>query len=284
MFKTIQYDLRFGLFESKKKYLLITLFGLLTFACLISDAVHFSVFFTGSINNIEDLSISFGDVILIELGSCLPKLQDTIVQTGFSFPTMWFLLNILPCYLTLNYTAHDLSGGGIQVITRLQRKTRWWTSKCALSTITVILYYIVIYAVITILCSVFGFELSFIPDEDLFLVRFNAIFLSADTTEFQMFLALCLMPCIVTATLSLVQMMLTLFIKPVFAYIAVCAYMASSVLCASPFFIANYAMPVRSSAVGVYNFDFISCLAYSAVIAAIALIIGKLKIVRMDIL
>lgn len=260
------------------------LFGVFVFVCLIFDAVHFSVFFTGNVNNIGNLSISFGDIILIELGSCLPKLQNTIIQTDFSFPTMWFLLNILPCYLTLNYTAHDLNGGGIQVMTRLQRKTRWWISKCVLSTVMAIFYYIIIYAVVAILCFILGFKISFMPTEELFLVHFNAIFLSADTTEFQMFLALCLMPCIVTVALSLVQMMLTLFIKPVFAYIAICAYLAGSVLCVSPFFIANFAMPVRSSAVGVYNFDFTSCLVYSAMIAVIAIIIGKLKIARMDIL
>lgn len=265
------------------KYLLIALFGALVFLCFVFDAVHMSVRFTGSPGNIRSLPLSVGDAILFELGSYLPT-DSSAGQTRLVFPTMWFLLNILPLYITLSYTRHDLSGCGIQVLTRLHSKKRWWLSKCVLSMASVATYYAVIYTVLAVLCLVSGLDPSLIPDETLFLTRFSAIFLSDGVTEFQMFLALCVMPCIVTVALSLVQMMLTLFIQPVFAYIAVCSYMVGSVLCIHPIFITNFAMPIRSSAVGIYNFDSTSGLVYSVLTAVVAVAIGAVRISRMDII
>lgn len=282
LFKAIRYDLRFGIYESGKRYLLIALFAAFVFVCLLFDMVHISVFLTDSVNGVWRLPISLGDVLLFELGGYLPISQN--IGEGFSFPTIWFLSIIVPCYLTLSYTTRDLSGSGIQVITRLQSKGRWWVSKCILNATTIILYYAVIYIVIAALCFVFGFGLSFIPDETIFSAEFSAVFLASQTTNLQMFLALCLMPCITTVALSLAQMTITLFIKPAFAYIVTCAYLAASVLCVYPFFITNFAMPVRSSAVGVYNFDPGSCLVGVIIIVLAVIAIGRHRILRLDIL
>lgn len=284
LFKAIRYDLRFGILESMKKYLFAVLLAMFIFAGLIIDAVTLSVALTETVDNVFKLPISFADVILIELGANLPVALKSTGITGFTFPTMWFLLNIIPCYLTLSYATQDLSSGGIQVITRLHSKSRWWISKCVLSIAAVCIYYIIIYAVLAFLCLASDFDLSLIPDETIFATQFSAKFISAEVTSLQMFSALCLMPCIISAVLCLVQMTLTLFMKPVFAYMIICAYLAAAVLCVSPLFIANYAMPLRSAAIGVYNFDFASGLLCSAAVALAAIIIGRFRIVKMDIL
>ena len=284
LFKAIRYDLRFGILESMKKYLFAVLLAAFIFAGLIVEARSLSLMLTDSPYNVFKLPISFADVVLIELRTSLPAVQKAVGITGFTFPTMWFLLNIIPCYLTLDYATRDLGGGGIQVITRLHSKSRWWISKCVLSIAAVCVYYIIIYAVLALLCLAFGFDLSLIPDETIFATQFSAKFISAEVTSLQMFSALCLMPCIISAVLCLVQMTLTLFMKPVFAYMIICAYLAAAVLCVSPLFIANYAMPLRSAAIGVYNFDFASGLLCSAAVALADIIIGRFRIVKMDIL
>ncbi len=284
LFKAIRYDLRFGILESMKKYLFAVLLAVFIFAGLTIEARVLSSILTDSPYNAFELPISFADVILIELGTTLPAVQKAAGITGFAFPTMWFLLNIVPCYLTLDYATRDLSGGGIQVITRLHSKSRWWISKCVLSIAAVCMYYIIIYAVLALLCIACGYDLSLIPDETIFATQFSATFISTEVTSLQMLSALCLMPCIVNAALCLVQMTLTLFMKPVFAYMMICAYLAAAVLCVSPLFIANYAMPLRSAAVGIYNFDCTTGLLCSAALALAAIIIGRFRIIRMDIL
>ncbi len=284
LFKAIRYDLRFGILESIKKYLFAVLLAVFIFAGLIIDAVTLSVSLTDTVDNVFNLPLSFADVILIELGADLPAAQESAGMNGFIFPTMWFLLNIVPCYLTLDNATRDLGGGGIQVITRLRSKSRWWISKCVLSVAAVFIYFIIIYVLLALLCLACGFDLSLIPDETIFAEQFKATFIPAEVTSLQMLSALCLMPCIVSAVLCLVQMTLTLFMKPVFAYMIICAYLVAAVLCVSPLFIANYAMPLRSAAVGVYNFDCASGLLCSAAAALAAIVIGRYRIVRMDIL
>jgi hypothetical protein len=284
LFKAIRYDLRFGIFESMKKYLFAVLLAAFIFVGLTVDARVLASLLTDNPDNVFKLPISFADVILIELGANLPVALKSAGITGFTFPTMWFLLNIIPCYLTLSYATQDLSSGGIQVITRLHSKSRWWISKCVLSIAAVCIYYIIIYAVLALLCLASGFDLSLIPDETIFSTEFMVTFVAAEVTSLQMFSALCLMPCIISAVLCLVQMTLTLFMKPVFAYMIICAYLTAAVLCVSPLFIANYAMPLRSAAIGVYNFDFASGLLCSAAVALAAIIIGRFRIVKMDIL
>ena len=95
MFKTIQYDFRFGIYESIKRYLLVALFAAFVFVCLIFDMVHISVFLTGSVENIWKLPITFADVVLFEFGGYLPISQET--ERGLAFPTIWFLSIIIPC-------------------------------------------------------------------------------------------------------------------------------------------------------------------------------------------
>lgn len=282
MFNAIRYDLRFGIYEARQKYLLIVFFGAFVFLCFVFDAVHMSVMFTGDTSHIKNMSLSIGDAILLELGSDLPN--SATGQMRLAFPTMWFLLNILPLYITLKYTTHDLSGCGIQVLTRLRSKITWWCSKCVLSTVSVVVYFVIIYVTMITLCFVGNFELSLIPDEVVFATQFNAIFLAKDVTEFQMFLSLCVMPCVVAAALSLMQMTLTLFVQPMLAYIVVCAYTAASVLCVYPAFIGNFAMPVRSATVGIYHFNSASGFIYSAVVAMVAIIVGAIRISKMDII
>ncbi len=284
LFKAIRYDLRFGILESMKKYLFAVLMAMFVFAGLVVDAIALSEVLTDSGYNVFKLPISFADVILIELGTTLPAVQKAAGITGFTFPTMWLLLNIVPCYLTLDYATRDLGGGGIQVITRLHSKSRWWISKCVLSVAAVFIYFIIIYAGLALLCLAFGFDLSLIPDETIFATQFRATFISAEVTSLQMLSALCFMPFVISAVLCLVQMTLTLFMKPVFAYMIICAYLVAAVLCVSPLFIANYAMPLRSAAVGVYNFDCASGLLCSAAVALAAIVIGRFRIVKMDIL
>ncbi len=284
LFKAIRYDLRFGILESMKKYLFAVLLAVFIFAGLVVAAATLSMVLTDSAYNVFELPISFADVILIELGSDLPAAQKAAGMTGFVFPTMWFLLNIVPCYLTLDYATRDLGGGGIQVITRLHSKSRWWISKCVLSVAAVCVYYIIIYAVLALLCLASGFDLSLIPDETIFAAQFSATFIPEEVTSLQMLCALCLMPFVISAALCLVQMTLTLFMKPVFAYMIICAYLVAAVLCVSPLFLANFAMPVRSAAVGIYNFDCASGLLCAAAAALAAIIIGRFRIIRMDIL
>ena len=67
------------------------------------------------------------------------------------------------------------------------------------------------------------------------------------TRELVMQLVLC--PMAVLAALELIQMLLSLYIKPVFSFLAILAVLTASAYCASPLLIGNYAMLLRSDAI-----------------------------------
>ena len=283
MYKVVRYDLRYGILEGWRKLLLAAALGGFVFINFYFDLVGLSMYFTGEPWSFSKLDPSLGDVIVLELGANFGRTGGG-PTSSFVFPTLWYLSVLLPCYMTLTLASDDLSAGGVQIMSRLRGRGRWWLSKCALCTALVVLYYAALYAFLWLVCAAFGFGTSIVPDEAIFSTYFGAVFVAAETTPTALFAALIVQPILVTVALSLLQMAMTLFVKPIYAFIAVAAYLAASTLGFSPALLGNFAMPVRSSAIGVYNFDFLSCLTICAALSLIAVLIGRWRIAKTDIL
>ena len=64
-----------------------------------------------------------------------------------------------------------------------------------------------------------------------------------------MALELTLLPLLVTLSLSLVQMLLCLILRPALSYVVSIVVMIASAYCPSPLLLGNYAMALRSSKV-----------------------------------
>lgn len=283
MYKVIRYDLRYGVLEGWRKLLLAAALGGFVFIYFIFDFVDMSLFFTGELWGFGKLGLSLGDVILFELGANFGR-TGSGTERSFVFPTLWYLSILLPCYMTLTLASDDLSAGGVQIMSRLRSRGRWWLSKCVLCAALVILYYAALYAFLGLVCAAMGFKVSLVPDEAVFNTHFGAIFIASETTPAALFAALILQPILVTVALSLLQMAMTLFVKSIYAFIAVAAYLAASTLILSPAFLGNFAMSVRSAAIGVYNFDFLSCLLICAALSGFAALLGRWKIAKTDII
>lgn len=283
MYKVIRYDFRYGVLEGWRKLLLAVVLGGFVFINFYFDFVGLSMYFTGEPWSFSELRLSLGDVIVLELGANFGR-TGSGPTSSFVFPTLWYLSVLLPCYMTLTLASDDLSTGGVQIMSRLRGRGRWWISKCALCAALVVLYYMALYAALWLICLIGGFGTSVVPDEAVFNTRFGAIFVAAETTPAALFVALILQPILVTVALSLAQMAMTLFVKPIYAFIAVAAYLAASTLIISPAFLGSFAMPVRSSAIGVYNFDFLSCFLICAALSGFAVLLGRWKIAKTDII
>lgn len=283
MFKAIRYDLRYGVMEGFRKYLLAAAFGAFVFVNFFFDSVGQSMYFTGGPWNMREPGLSVGDLIIFELGANFGRTGSS-GATSFNFPTLWYISILLPCYMTLTLASDDISAGGVQIMSRLQRRGKWWLSKCVLCAVSVVLYYLTLYAATWVICVTAGFESSIVPEETIFNSVFGVMFIASETTPTALFVSLIIQPCLVATALSLVELTITLFVKPVYAFIAVAAYLAASTLIISPAFLGSFAMPIRSSAIGVYNFDFPSCLLICVTLSAIAILAGRWKIIKTDIL
>jgi hypothetical protein len=220
---------------------------------------------------------------MFQLGGLLPMIKFS-AEKAVQIPTSWLLTHILICYFTLHYLNDDLSHGGIQIIYRMRKKSLWWLSKVIWNIISVTSCYAVGYGILYVLCVLTGKNGGFAINQMLFSVIFSESLPNIYAGENSLFLYLCALPCVVGITISLLQMTLTLFVKPIFAYIASCVYFIAGLYYAHPVLISNYAMPVRGAVIGIYSFDFVSGISICLVYCLAAIVIGLIRINKMDII
>lgn len=281
LYNTLRYDIRYGFISKPIKWFIILFFYAFLYLCFTFDIFHLFYYDVRGIGDINSLSLSVGDVIMFELGGKLPMLSFSR-DSKILLPTSWFLAHILICYVTLHYLSEDLSHGGVQVISRVKNKSLWWFSKCLWNIITVISCYVIGYGVLYLLCLITCKNNTLALNANIFSIIFSANLANKTASNGELFLYLCALPCIVGITINLMQMTLTLYVKPIFAFIASCVYFIAGMYYANPIMISNYAMPVRGAVIGIYNFSFSSgaliCLAFC--IAAVY--IGVYRIKKMD--
>lgn len=279
-FRLFLHDIYYGILPYPKKWLAILVLYSFLFLSFTFDLFHLFYFDIGSIWNINSLLPTFGDVIMGTVGGTLPYIAG--MDNNFSFPTVWLMCYLLVCYFTLNYLTEDLSQGGIQVIVRAKSRMYWWLSKCLWNVITVTLIYAISFGTLYLLSIATG-KLNTLELNPEIFAKITMQPLPAAANNTQLFYALCIMPWAVGVAINLMQMTLTLFIKPIFAFFATAGYLVIGVYYAHPTMLANYAIPIRSEMVGIYNFQtsvgLLSCLG----LCLICVIVGIIIIGRKDI-
>ncbi len=260
------------------------LFCVFYFAFLL-DSLH--VFWAGAtlaenVETFRQLGISLGDGLLYETGGMLPLTWEELTD-NFVFPVRWLLPHILALYITLGYPGEDLGRGGIQVMTRTRSKRMWWLSKCLWNILTVISCFAAGLAAWFLLSLATGRVMDFSFNEKFFEMIFGGELSGRTASAWSYAMALCVLPVVVCAACSLMQMTLALFIRPVFAYMALCVYYIAGAYYANPLFISNYAMSARSAAVGLYNFRAGTGLLLCLVFSLTAVVTGAVRLEKMDI-
>lgn len=282
LYKILRRDLQINSASFCRNNIISFLLFSFLFLKFIFDVFHYFPTELISPWNINALNPSLGDLILVEIGGSLPK-YDALGKLRIELPVVCLLVHLIPCGFTLNYLQDDIQHGGIQVFTRLGNLKAWWYSKCVWNAITVIWYYIVGYAAWCLLCAATGKSLALCPNAQIFNAFFSAELTDNYLSTQELFLGFIFLPALVSAALSLCQMALTLFIKPIFAFLISCIFFSFGVYYIHPVFFVNYAMPVRNSILGVYSFGSASGLLCCCAVSAIAVLIGKLRLSKYDI-
>lgn len=251
-FNLFRYDLRRGrLFSPGRLFAVVSLFSFL-FLCFCVDVFQGFYFELKSFWEINSLSLSFGDVLLGKTGGILPQNAQS---QSFLFPTEWLAIQMLLCYFTLGYFREDFTRGGVQVIPRMGSKTVWWLSKCLWNICSVTLYYCLGYGTLLFLIVLTGKSPSFTLNSSVFEFYFSCPLPAANASQGELFLALCVLPWLTAVAVNLVQMALTIVLKPALAYLATGCWLVVGVYYAHAFVLPNYSLSVRSGAVGVYGFQ-----------------------------
>lgn len=282
LYKVICRDIQANPYAGLVRTILAALLFSFLFVSFYFEVFHYFPVELGSPINVNQLGLSLGDLIMVETGGALPR-YNAMYEKKHLFPVAFFLVHILPCCFTLNFSHDDINQGGIQVFTRLGNMNTWWYSKCLWNGITVASYYLVGFFIWLVLCHFSGKSLSLLPNSNVFLAFFAAYFTNEKLSSMDLFPCMIVLPVLVTITLSLCQMTLTLFTKPILAFFATCLYFILGFYCIHPAFLTSYAMPVRNAMIGVYNFDTLFGIGLCSIICALAIYIGKLRLCRFDI-
>lgn len=274
--KILAYDFKNGLKRTVWKQALM--FGLVIVYCIsfcfrIRDYMMFH-----EINLWKEISITSSDVTLYCFGGMLRFVPEN--ATAFHLPVMWLLFTTAICYLTLQYPYSDISHTGIQVIIRSGGKVRWWLSKCVWNTLTIIFCFVASHLAIFVFCTIVGIPISLSVDT-VFSQGVYGLedFGAPDGKSIIWFLYI--LPLIVCAAISILQMMLSLLIKPFIAFFCICVLWISNVYFYSPYLIGNYAIPLRANIFGngdlQYSFGTVICLLFYTIFIGIGAVVIKNK-------
>ncbi len=100
----------------------------------------------------------------------------------------------------------------------------------------------------------------------------------------QAFLIFFLLPVLTCSSISLIEMTLTLYVRPVIAYILCCIYYLAGMFLVHPLFLTNYSMSIRSSIFAFYRFTPAVGLGICLILMLLSIIIGIIHLSKMDLL
>lgn len=158
------------------------------------------------------------------LGDCLTNLVVAIpryvFETGFPFVFAgpWLLTLLLVAYLTLGYPCRDLGGPDRQLVMAAGSRWAWWLSKCVWVVLSVLAFFLAIGVGAALWTVVSGGSLGLHLSSGV-AEMLGCVSDSGSSTLWQSAAWLYLAAVLVALALCLVQMLVSLFVKPILSFI-----------------------------------------------------------------
>lgn len=265
------HDIRCGVF--RWRYLLCPL--LVVMECLtLAKYASFS-----------DVAPSFGDMALYLFQGKPPS-----ANRDLDIPLSWLLILGGILLMELDYMLYDLTNAGTQVIVRSRSRTEWFLGKCLWNVLSVAVCFLIIYLTAALTSLSFGGDLSLTVHAELKPYIFK-MFSDAAPTSRQVLAMGVLAPFATVAALSMLQMTLCLFVKPVISFLICQAQIIIALFWKSPFCLGIGAMVLKSDWVATDDFgpeyagvSTWACTAFSLAVIAVCVAAGVIRFRRTDIL
>lgn len=275
-FKLLKYDLRIGILQQYKK-LLVTV-GIFT-AAYVEHWMRIKAYqMSGNGHPVTD---TLGNTMM----SIFQGMQEfsLTIDRQFRFPAVWMLMYLVLAYFTLYYPYHDLEDSGRNLLLRSGGRYLWWISKCIWNIVTVLLFFLTGWLVIAVFCLLRGVPLSMEISENI------TYFLDMRWSQFWLYpekltMELLLLPVLVMLALNLMQMTLSLFIRPIFSFMVTGMVLLASAYYQTHLLIGNYAMPIRSNRLLLHGINPLYGIGYSLGVIAAAFLVGMIRFKKYDII
>lgn len=275
--KLLRFDLNEGIM--KNKFLLL---------CPVMIAVTMFISFYSRVNRyvslhlIQEGKVTFADYYMYLYGG----MKEYIPEPGnpFLFPIMWLLIFVAIPFIVVNYPFRDMQSIGQQVLVHSTGRTLWWISKCCWNVIATLLYHGILLGVLLLLCIFKNIPISRDINLDLqsvvFMVTQEEYFLKCKTIT----IVIIMLPILVSIAMDLFQMMISLFLKPMFSFLVIAVIMVSSSYLLAGYMIGNYAMIMRLSWINEKGVSILTGYIIVALVSVVSVVIGKIKFRNYDII
>ena len=234
--KDLVFDFRQGILRS----------GTLLLVPAVIAAVTFFDFYAKARRYLEQgmiqSTVDYGDYWFYLYGGMCEYIPSP--DNPFQFPAVWILIFLVLPFIILNYPFRDMYGVGQQILVRSGRRSLWWLSKCCWNFCGTVLYHLIIQAAGLVLSLAFGVEISNRIHMDFINLVFNIRYQEVWNPS-SLPVAALLLPVLVSAAINMLQMTVSLFIRPMFGFFSVAVLLLASAYLLSPLLIGNYAMAFR---------------------------------------
>lgn len=191
------------------------------------------------------------------------EIIEVLKESKFAFPLQWFVYMIAPSIILFDFIRCDLAEQGHYIFTKISRRTLYWLSKCLL---IVGVTFIIVSFHFAAIFMVFGF--------------LKGVMVINWLVFFKMFLFIwigLILTSILFATLSL-------FFKEIVSFVGTLVFLGIGLLNPNFWVPANHLMWRRQTADTIFSQDLTVSFLYSFVMTGILLVIGIIRIKKMDIL
>ncbi len=184
---------------------------------------------------------------------------DVVIQFfGVYYIHLWLVVHVLMMYMVLYFPFKDLSGYGRMVLVYSRSRKSFWYSKCAVTFLWILAFYAVMWIAILIFSVCTGVQMSMTVTE--LGIKYFPIISDGNTVERSvyagrhMWTAEFILPLLTAAAMALLQMFLSLIVRPMYSFMfTVALYLASDVIVTpAPFLLPAYGL-IYHNAVFNYN-------------------------------
>lgn len=266
----LMHDMRCGLL--RRRYLITVIIFLLP--CLTSHSFFETIGEKGT----------YADYLLYCFKGSVP-LVALAEEMEFRLPVFW-ILAIGGCLLiNLDYLLNDLTNSGHQIIIRCQNRDDWFISKCFWNISSCVLYFGLALLTILVYTLLQDGELTFTNTPEITVMLFyealtDPVQLSVKDT----IVCAIVSPLLTIIAYSLVEMLISLLIKPTIAFLTCIILLITSVYWDLPYLIGNGAMVIRSRYLIDDGIDPTISIAVTLTVIIVSILLGVYYFNRTDII
>ena len=271
LYRLIRYDIKNGI--CSRLYLYVP-------AAILCSVFTIGFYMSVQNRNLENEKLTIVNILLYFFEGKEPFSPE--LGNAFVFPVVWLFIFLYSAFLTLNYPYSNLTGYGVQVITRTKSRKLWWLSKCFWVFLTTFLYFAVWYLVSLVLSLILHIDLSIQYSE-----RICAELLDMKLQSVQagsVWISLVILPVMTSVAVNLLQLCLGLFFDRIYCFLVSAVILFASTYFQTPLLIGNFAMVKRSVMYQENGMDFTQGIIACAALIILSIGAGFWRIRKYDIL